>query len=70
MSIENDLISGMFRDNLRMAERMRSVGDFTMARAELNAAMQKLGELEKLAEVTPAMQPRQWINAPGHQDEQ
>lgn len=42
------LIANMFRDDLRMAEQMRIIGKYTLARGHLHAAMEKLGQLEDL----------------------
>jgi len=53
------MIADMFRDDLKQVERMLAVGNLPMARSELEAALNKLGQLEAIASKDPpAPQPQ------------
>lgn len=43
-----EILAEVFRDQLAMSERMRSIGKFSMARVHLNTAMDQLNDLERL----------------------
>lgn len=45
--IEGWMICGMCRDHIDMAARMARIGNFTMARAELEAALKLIGQIER-----------------------
>lgn len=43
---EAELLKELFRDDLRMAERMCQIGHWSVARSHLNIALRKLEQIE------------------------
>ena len=59
MSLETDLLTRMFQDELSMARRLVAFGDFTLAADSLTSALETL---DKLRAISPTLPPT--VSAP------